>query len=58
MKLEFETFRKKGIEIYEKGACSGCRNTMAAFIANIEKNEDRPELLKGYTLIFGQNVKL
>ncbi|GAI99058.1 unnamed protein product, partial [marine sediment metagenome] len=58
VKLEFETFRKKGIEIHEKGACSGCRNTMAAFIANIEKNEDRPELLKGYTLIFGQNVKL
>jgi len=58
VKLDFKTFRKKGIEIYEKGACSGCRNTLAAFIANLEKNKDRLKLLKDYTLIFGQNVKL
>jgi hypothetical protein len=25
---------------------------------NIEKNTNSPELLRGYTLIFGQNVKL
>jgi len=58
VKLEFKTFRKKGIEIYEKGACSGCRNTMAAFIGNLEKNEDELDLIKGCTLILGQNVKL
>ncbi len=58
MKLDFEFWRKKGIEIYEKGACSGCRNTVAALIVNLEKNKDELKLLKGYTLTFGQNVKL
>lgn len=58
VKLDFEFWREKGIEIYEKGACSGCRNTVAAFIADLEKNKDELELLKGYTLIFGQNIKL
>ena len=58
VELDSEFWKEKGIEIYEKGACSGCRNTVISFIVNIEKNEDRPELLKGYTLIFGQNVKL
>jgi hypothetical protein len=58
MKLDFEFWRKKGIEIYEKGACSGCRNTVAALIVNLEKNKDELKLLKGYTLTFGQNIKL
>lgn len=58
VKLEVKTFRKKGIEIYEKGACSGCRNTVSSFIANIEKNKDELELIEGYTMLFGQNVKL
>lgn len=58
VKLDFEFWREKGIEIYEKGACSGCRNTVAAFIADLEKNKDELELLKGYTLIFGQNIRL
>lgn len=58
VKLDFEFCREKGIEIYEKGACSGCRNTVAAFIADLEKNKDELELLKGYTLIFGQNIRL
>ncbi len=58
VKLDSGFWKEKGIEIYEKGACSGCRNTVTSFIANIEKNEDELNLLKGYTLILGQNVKL
>ncbi len=58
VKLDSGFWKEKGIEIYEKGACSGCRNTMAALIGNLEKNEDELDLIKGYTLIFGQNVKL
>jgi uncharacterized protein (DUF362 family) len=58
VKLDFEFWREKGIEIYEKGACSGCRNTVAAFIADLQKNKDELQLLKGYALIFGQNIKL
>jgi uncharacterized protein (DUF362 family) len=58
LKLDFESYRKKGIEIYEKGACSGCRNTMEAFIAYYMESKGRLDLLKGYTLIFGQNVRI
>jgi hypothetical protein len=58
VELDSEFWKEKGIEIYEKGACSGCRNTVTSFIVNIEKNTNSPELLRGYTLIFGQNVKL
>jgi len=58
LKLDFEFYRKKGIEIYEKGACSGCRNTIEAVIASLKESKDRLDLLKGYTLIFGQNVKI
>ena len=58
LKLDFASYREKGIEIYEKGACSGCRNTMEAFIAYYMESKGRLGLLKGYTLIFGQNVKI
>jgi len=58
LKLDFESYREKGIQIYEKGACSGCRNTMVAFIADHMESKGRLDLLKGYTLIFGQNVKI
>jgi len=58
LKLDFEAYREKGIEIYEKGACSGCRNTMEAFISHHMKSKGRLGLIKGYTLIFGQNVKI
>jgi uncharacterized protein (DUF362 family) len=58
LKLDFASYREKGIEIYEKGACSGCRNTMEAFIAYYMESKGRLDLLKGYTLIFGQNVRI
>lgn len=58
LKLDFASYREKGIEIYEKGACSGCRSTMEAFIAYYMESKGRLGLLKGYTLIFGQNVKI
>jgi len=58
LKLDFRAYREKGIEIYEKGACSGCRNTMQAFIADYMEGRGRLSLLDGYTLIFGQQVKI
>ena len=58
LKLDFGAYKEKGIEIYEKGACSGCRNTMEAFIADHMESKGRLGLLKGHTLIFGQNVKI
>ncbi|MFQ6067699.1 MAG: DUF362 domain-containing protein [bacterium] len=58
LKLDFGAYREKGIEIYERGACSGCRNTMEAFIADHMESKNRLNLLEGYTLIFGQNVKI
>jgi hypothetical protein len=58
LKLDFEGYREKGIEIYEKGACSGCRNMMEAFIADHMESKGKLGLLDGYTLIFGQNVKI
>ncbi len=58
LKLNLEAYREKGIDIYEKGACSGCKNAVTAFIVNIEKNEVGLDIIKGYTLVFGQNAEL
>jgi len=58
LKLDFRAYREKGIEIYEKGACSGCRNTMQAVIADYMESRGRLSLLDGYALIFGQQVKI
>jgi len=57
IQLDFETYRKKGIEIYEAGACSGCHHIVEALLVDYLKKEDKIDLLKGHTLIFGQTVK-
>jgi len=53
IQLDFEAYRKKGVEIYEAGACSGCRHVVETLIS-----ENKLGLFKGYTLIFGQTVKV
>lgn len=57
IQLDFEAYRKKGIQIYEAGACSGCRHVIQALLINLEKKSELG-LLKDYTLIFGQTVKI
>jgi hypothetical protein len=46
-----------GIEVVEEAACSGCHHSVQALIAHLDKN-DQMHLIDGYTLVFGQNVKL
>lgn len=55
IQLDFEAYRKKGIQIYEAGACSGCRHVIEALLVD---SENKLGLLKGWTLIFGQTVKV
>ena len=57
IQLDFEVYRKKGVEIYEAGACSGCRHVIEALLIDLEKKSELG-LLKGWTLIFGQRVKV
>lgn len=57
VKLEEEEYTKKGIKIYERGACSGCRHVMERFIASLEER-GKLYLLKPYTIMFGQTVTL
>ncbi len=53
IKIDFDKYKDEGIFIYEKGACSGWRHTMEAIISNLER-QNKLNLLKGYTLVFGQ----
>lgn len=55
--IDFDGYRDKGIFIHEKGACSGCRHMMEALICNLER-ENALDLLKGYTLVFGQLARI
>jgi len=53
--LKAGEYLKKGIKVYEKGACSGCKHTIEHLVANLEK-EGKLYLLKPYTIMFGQTV--
>lgn len=55
VKLDFDAYRQQGIFILEEGACSGCRSTMESLIAGLARGE-RVDLLKGWTILFGQSV--
>jgi len=57
IQLDFGAYRKKGIEIYEAGACSGCRHVMEALLVDHLEKKGKINLLKSYTLIFGQTVE-
>lgn len=57
IKLEFGKYKEKGIFVHEDSACSGCRHTMEAVMTNLER-ENQLDLLKGYTLIFGQMASI
>lgn len=57
VRLDFSKYRERGIFIHEKGACSGCRHTMEALISNLER-EGNLDILKGYSIIFGQLVHI
>ena len=54
--MDFEAYKKQGIEIHEAGACSGCRHMIQALL--IDHLKDNLNLLKDRTLIFGQTVKI
>jgi uncharacterized protein (DUF362 family) len=56
IQLDFEAFKKEGIEIYEAGACSGCRQVIETLL--VDRLKGNLNLLKGYTLIFGQTVEI
>jgi len=58
LQLDFEAYRRKGIEIYEGGACSGCRSVIAALLVDHLEKKGKLNLLKNYTIIFGQTVKV
>lgn len=53
--LEASEYLKKGITIYEKGACSGCKHTIEHLVVNLER-KGKLNLLKSYTIMFGQTV--
>jgi len=57
VKLEEEEYAKKGIKIYERGACSGCRHAMDRLVTFLEEG-GKLYLLKPYTIMFGQTVTL
>lgn len=53
--IDFDTYREQGAIIYEAGACSGCHHFLESLITyHLKGNVD---LLKGYTIIFGQTVR-
>jgi uncharacterized protein (DUF362 family) len=56
IRLDFEAFKKEGIEIWEAGACSGCRQVIETLL--VDRLKGNLSLLKGYTLIFGQTVEI
>jgi uncharacterized protein (DUF362 family) len=49
--------RKRGIEIYEAGACSGCKHLMEHLIIELEK-DGRLDLIRPYAFILGLDVKI
>lgn len=56
IQLNFEAFKKEGIEICEAGACSGCRQVIKTLL--VDRLKGNLSLLKGCTLIFGQTVEI
>ena len=56
LKLDFNAYKEQGIIIHEAGACSGCHHFMEGLLTVHLK--DNLDLLKGYTIIFGQTVKI
>ena len=53
-RVDFNSYRERGVMIHEAGACSGCHHFMESLLTfNMKDNLD---LLKGYTIIFGQTV--
>jgi len=52
--VDFNSYREQGIIIHESGACSGCRHFVESLLAFHLK--DNVDLLKGYTIIFGQTI--
>ena len=56
IRMDFKAYKKQGIEIHEAGACSGCRYVIEALLIDYLKSD--LNLLKDYTLIFGQTVKI
>ncbi len=57
LRLDFEKYeRELGIKIHEAGACSGCRQVVDTLLNNYLKGN--LDVLKDYTLIFGQTVKV
>jgi len=54
-KLDIDKYKREGICIYEKGACSGCRHTLEAVIIDLGKQQ-RLDILRGYHIVFGQSV--
>lgn len=57
IKLDLDDYRHQGILIFEKGDCSGCRSTMESLLATMDKGGNL-DLLKGWTILFGQSVSL
>jgi len=53
--IDFDTYREQGAIIYEAGACSGCHHFLESLITYHLKGD--VDLLKGYTIIFGQTVR-
>lgn len=54
IRVDFNSYREQGIIIRESGACSGCRHFMESLLSFHLK--EKLDLLKGYTIIFGQTV--
>ncbi len=53
-RVDFDSYREQGFWIHESGACSGCHHFMESLLTfHMKENLD---LLKGYTIIFGQTV--
>ncbi len=53
-RVDFDSYRERGVMIHEAGACSGCHHFMESLLTfHMKENLD---LLKGYTIIFGQTV--
>jgi len=53
--LEENKYREKGVAIYEKGSCSGCKHTIEHLVVSLER-KGKLNLLKPYTIMFGQTV--
>ena len=54
--LNEDDYRELGVEIYEEGACSGCKHTMEYIITTL-KNEGCLEKVMPYAFMYGQNVR-